>query len=84
MYDYEASFKAKKNIYKKEVVKSDARAFANEFGTAKMPAKPFLRPALETSSAQLLESLATSLRNLLIKNMSYALEVLRLVLIHLK
>lgn len=67
VYDYEASFKAKKNIYKKEVVKSDARAFANEFGTAKMPSKPFLRPALETSSTQLLESLATSLRNALIK-----------------
>lgn len=28
----------------------DARAIANEFGTAKRPAKPFLRPALESQA----------------------------------
>jgi len=30
----------------------DARAVANEFGTANRPAKPFLRPALEGNAQQ--------------------------------
>jgi HK97 gp10 family phage protein len=67
LYDYEASYKAKKNIYKKQSIRSDARGIANEFGTATMSAKPYLRPALETSSSQLLDSLAISLRDALTK-----------------
>ena len=36
----------------------DARAMANEFGTAKMGAKPFLRPALEGNAKTVLDILA--------------------------
>ena len=48
-------------------IKSDARAVANEFGTAKMPAKPFMRPALESNKEQVTSSLANSLRQVLEK-----------------
>ena len=48
-------------------IKSDARAVANEFGTAKMPAKPFMRPALESNKEQVTNSLANSLRQVLEK-----------------
>ena len=48
-------------------ITSDARAMANEFGTAKMAAHPFLRPALESTSQQttgiLGNSLGTALEN---------------------
>jgi len=36
----------------------DGRTIANEFGTAKMPAKPFLRPALESNVPTVLASLS--------------------------
>ena len=36
----------------------DARAIANEFGTAKRAAKPFLRPALEGQASQVIELLS--------------------------
>ena len=39
----------------------DMRGIANEFGTAKISPKPFLRPALESGSQQALNSLFTSL-----------------------
>lgn len=48
-------------------IKSDARAVANEFGTARMDAKPFMRPALESKSQEVANSLATSLRQVLEK-----------------
>ena len=48
-------------------IKSDARAVANEFGTAKMPGKPFMRPAMETSTQPVLNSLAQSLKTALDK-----------------
>ena len=35
---------------KKMGIKSDARSIAQEFGTAKIPAHPYLRPALESES----------------------------------
>jgi HK97 gp10 family phage protein len=43
-------------------VQSDARAIANEFGTANMGGKPFLRPAMESQSQSTVSSLAGSLR----------------------
>lgn len=42
-------------------IASDARAMANEFGTAKMAAHPFLRPGLETSTQQVTDILGNSL-----------------------
>jgi len=42
-------------------ITSDARAMANEFGTAKMAAHPFLRPGLESSSDQVTNLLGDSL-----------------------
>jgi len=48
---------------KKETgIASDARAVANEFGTAKISAKPFMRPAMETSTQPVLNSLSQSLK----------------------
>ena len=46
---------------------SDARAIAQEFGTAKMPAKPYLRPALESQSQETVNRLADSLRKYILK-----------------
>jgi len=48
-------------------IASDARAVANEFGTAKMPAKPFMRPALESRSQEVVNSLAKNLGQVLEK-----------------
>lgn len=56
----------KSNI-KQVGVPSDARAVAMEFGTAKVAAKPFLRPALESQSQAMVESLADHLRTALEK-----------------
>jgi len=47
--------KAKRKFYTEAGVMFDARAIANEFGTAKMSAKPFLRTSLE-SQAQIVAS----------------------------
>lgn len=40
----------------------DARAIAQEFGTAKHQAKPFLRPALESTQGQVLSLLAMRIK----------------------
>lgn len=48
-------------------IESDARAIANEFGTANMAARPFMRPAMESSAQVALDSLAGSLRTALEK-----------------
>jgi HK97 gp10 family phage protein len=48
-------------------VQSDARAIANEFGTADMGAKPYLRPALESQSSNVVNTLGQSLREVLEK-----------------
>lgn len=42
--------KAKRSFYSEAGVMHDARAIANEFGTAKMSAKPFLRTSLESQA----------------------------------
>ena len=47
--------KARRKFYTEAGVMFDARAIANEFGTAKMSAKPFLRISLE-SQAQMVAS----------------------------
>lgn len=46
----------------KKGIPSDARAVANEFGTAKMPGKPFMRPALESQSAGVISLLGDNLK----------------------
>lgn len=43
---------------KKMGIKSDARAIAQEFGTAHNPAKPYLRPALEANAQSTVARLA--------------------------
>lgn len=51
---------------KKQVgIPNDARAIANEFGTAKHGAKPYMRPALESQTGVVLDNLASSLRTVL-------------------
>lgn len=42
-------------------IKSDARAIAQEFGTAKTPAQPYLRTALEANAQTTVTSLASIL-----------------------
>jgi len=42
--------KAKRKFYNEAGVMHDARAIANEFGTAKMSAKPFMRTSLESQA----------------------------------
>jgi HK97 gp10 family phage protein len=42
-------------------IKLDFRGIANEFGTAKLAAKPFLRPAMESGAPIVLNSLKDSL-----------------------
>jgi len=59
-YNYKESYKQKKDVKTKGVA-SDARVIANEFGTGKMPARPFLRPALESQSYAVVNSLGDSL-----------------------
>jgi HK97 gp10 family phage protein len=50
-----------------EGFKSDARAIAQEFGTGKMPARPYLRPALESQSQETVNRLADELRKYISK-----------------
>lgn len=51
-----------KTVKGKEIISNDQRAAAMEFGTSKLGAKPFLRPALESSAANVAGSLGDSLR----------------------
>lgn len=46
---------------------SDARAIAMEFGTAKVSARPFLRPALDSNKEKVANSLGSNLRSALEK-----------------
>lgn len=48
-------------------IQSDARAIAMELGTAKVQAKPYLRPALESQSSAVVDDLADNLRKALTK-----------------
>jgi HK97 gp10 family phage protein len=61
------TFKNLRTGQKEKGIPSDARAYANEFGTHRMAGKPFLRPALESSSSEMLNSLTQSLRNAILK-----------------
>lgn len=61
------SFKNLKTNKVQTGIKSDARAIANEFGTANMPAKPYLRPALESQGGTVVNNLGSSLRDALQK-----------------
>ena len=66
------TFKNKKTGVK-EHMHSDARAYAIEFGTARwLPGegRPFMRPALETNSQSVTDSLGQSLRDALYKYQS--------------
>lgn len=54
--------KNKKSDIKQVGINSDARAVAMEFGTAKVAAKPFLRPALEANKAVVVDSLGDELK----------------------
>lgn len=47
--------------------KSDARAMAMEFGTAKVSARPYLRPALETNKERVANDLGSNLKSALEK-----------------
>jgi hypothetical protein len=51
-----------KNIKGKDVISSDQRASAMEFGTSKIAAKPYLRPALERSASTIVGDLGESLK----------------------
>lgn len=57
----ELSGKERKKFFREQGY--DARAVANEFGTAKMPAKPFLRPALEGNVYDVTNRLGMILKN---------------------
>lgn len=52
--------KEKKNVVG---IPSDARAVAMEFGTAKVAARPYLRPALESQSSTVVSNLAQQIRD---------------------
>lgn len=45
-------------VLAKRGIKSDARAIAQEFGTAKHAAKPYMRPALEANAQSVVDRLA--------------------------
>jgi hypothetical protein len=61
------SFTNLKSNKKQKGIKSDARAIANEFGTGKMAAHPFMRPAIESTAPQTLGALSSSLATALEK-----------------
>jgi HK97 gp10 family phage protein len=67
VYDMEASYKAKKDKYKKVKAPNDARHIAMEFGTANVSAKPYLRPALESQSSTVVNDLSDHLKTALNK-----------------
>ena len=50
------------NDFNDDAPRFDARAIAQEFGTAKHPAKPYLRPALESTAMTVIDSLARELK----------------------
>lgn len=61
------NLKNTKSNIKQIGIQSDARAIAMELGTAKVQAKPFLRPALESQSTAVVGDLAENLRKALTK-----------------
>lgn len=61
------NLKNTKSNIKQVGIESDARAIAMELGTAKVPPKPYLRPALESQASIVVSDLADNLRTALIK-----------------
>jgi HK97 gp10 family phage protein len=59
--------KAKREFYESHNSFYDARAVAQEFGTAKMSARPYLRPALETNIQRVVNSLKDNFKQVLEK-----------------
>lgn len=59
-YNYSESYKKKKNIRSKGIP-SDARANVQEFGSYKMAAHPFMRPAMETQGPIAAQRLGSAL-----------------------
>lgn len=55
--------KAKRKFYAMEGVPYDGRAVANEYGTAKMSANPFMRIAMETQARNVANKLGEILKN---------------------
>jgi HK97 gp10 family phage protein len=55
------TFKNLKTGEKQKGIPSDARAIANEFGTANMAAKPYLRPAMEVEKNNVVNDLGSML-----------------------
>jgi len=53
--------KARKKFYENQGIMYDARAIANEFGTAKMSAQPFMRVSLESQAQAVASQLGTIL-----------------------
>lgn len=56
-----------KKYVKEQLSYYDARAIANEYGTANMSPKPFMRPALESQSQSVVDSLSNTLKKVLEK-----------------
>jgi hypothetical protein len=54
--------KAKKKFYSEHGALYDARAISNEFGTAKMSAKPFMRVSLESQAQSVTAKLGSILK----------------------
>jgi HK97 gp10 family phage protein len=61
------NLKNTKSNIKQVGIESDARAIAMELGTANVPSKPYLRPALESQSTTVVNDLADNLRTALNK-----------------
>jgi HK97 gp10 family phage protein len=62
VYDYEASYKKKKDVYKTVNAPGDARHIAMEFGTSKLSAQPYLRPGLESTAQEVISQLANKIK----------------------
>lgn len=65
--DYYKEKTAFQKYVKEQLRYYDARAIANEYGTANMSAKPFMRPALESQSQSVVDSLNNALKRALEK-----------------
>lgn len=61
------NLKNTKSNIKQVGIESDARAIAMELGTANVPSKPYLRPALESQASAVVDDLAETLRTALNK-----------------
>lgn len=60
-YNYAKSYKEKRDVYTVGI-RSDARSIAMEFGTAKVAAQPYLRPALESNAPTIVNNLSSLIK----------------------